>query len=127
MFAPSFTDWGASLEAINPDADLGPEIVALDGKTSRRTHDRAHDRTPLHLVSAWPSGQRPELGQQACAATSNEITAIPLLLDRLAMPSVPMQLRHHPPGNLVLLCHKTPAQFGAYLSEMGILTRGGGL
>jgi len=67
------------------DAGPGPEIVAIDGKTSRRSHDRAHDRGPLHLVSAWASGQRLVLGQQACAAKSNEITAIPLLLDRLAI------------------------------------------
>jgi predicted transposase YbfD/YdcC len=59
--------------------------IACDGKTSRRSHDRAHDRSPLHLVSAWASGQRLVLGQQACAAKSNEITAIPLLLDRLAI------------------------------------------
>ena len=68
-----------------PNPETGPEVVAIDGKTSRRTHDRAQDRNPLHLVSAWASGQRLVLGQQACAAKSNEITAIPLLLDRLAI------------------------------------------
>ena len=85
LFATCFTAWVASLCAADPDADRGPEIVAIDGKTSRRTHDRAQDRNPLHLVSAWASGQRLVLGQQACAAKSNEITAIPLLLDRLAI------------------------------------------
>src|SRR5271157_3601537 len=85
LFTACFTEWVAGLCATNPQTDAGPEIVAIDGKTSRRTHDRAHDRNPLHLVSAWASGQRLVLGQQACAAKSNEITAIPLLLDRLAI------------------------------------------
>jgi hypothetical protein len=62
-----------------------PEIVAIDGKTSRCSHDRGKDRGPLHMVSAWASGQRLVLGQQACEAKSNEITAIPLLLERLAL------------------------------------------
>ena len=85
LFTACFTEWVAGLCATNPQTDAGPEIVAIDGKTSRRTHDRAHDRNPLHLVSAWASGQRLVLGQQACAAKSNEITAIPLLLERLAI------------------------------------------
>jgi len=84
LFALCFSDWVESLRETVPD--LGdPEIVAIDGKTSRRTHDRSRDRGPLHLVSAWASRQRLVLGQQACAAKSNEITAIPLLLDRLAL------------------------------------------
>ena len=45
----------------------------------------AKDRRPLHMVSAWASSQRLVLGQQACEAKSNEITAIPLLLKRLAL------------------------------------------
>ncbi len=85
LFATCFTEWVASLCADRPDHQPGPEIVAIDGKTSRRSHDRAHGRNPLHLVSAWASGQRLVLGQQACAAKSNEITAIPLLLERLAI------------------------------------------
>lgn len=85
LFAACFTQWVASLGGVAPNSEAGPEVVAIDGKTSRRTHDRAQDRNPLHLVSAWASGQRLVLGQQACEAKSNEITAIPLLLDRLAI------------------------------------------
>jgi predicted transposase YbfD/YdcC len=85
LFATCFTHWVSSLGSTPTSPDQGPEVVAIDGKTSRRTHDRARDRNPLHLVSAWASGQRLVLGQQACAAKSNEITAIPLLLDRLAI------------------------------------------
>ena len=63
--------------------DDGPEHIAIDGKTSRRSHDRARGRSPLHTVSAWASRQRLVLGQEAVAEKSNEITAIPLLLQRL--------------------------------------------
>lgn len=79
LFAQCFSDWVESLREAEPD------IVAIDGKTSRRTHDRAKQRGPLHMVSAWASRQRLVLGQQACEAKSNEITAIPLLLERLAL------------------------------------------
>jgi predicted transposase YbfD/YdcC len=79
LFSACFGGWVESLREAEPD------IVAIDGKTSRRTHDRAKERNPLHLVSAWASRQRLVLGQQACEAKSNEITAIPLLLERLAL------------------------------------------
>lgn len=84
LFAQCFTAWVEGLREPAPAATL-PEIVAVDGKTSRRTHDRGKDRGPLHMVAAWASSQRLVLGQQACAAKSNEITAIPLLLQRLAL------------------------------------------
>jgi predicted transposase YbfD/YdcC len=83
LFAACFTAWGEDLRAA--DAADEPDLVAVDGKTSRRTHARARGRDPLHLVSAWASRQRLVLGQQATAAKSNEITAIPLLLERLAL------------------------------------------
>jgi predicted transposase YbfD/YdcC len=79
LFARCFSAWVEGLREVEPD------ILAIDGKTSRRTHDRAKQRDPLHLVSAWASRQRLVLGQQACEAKSNEITAIPLLLERLAL------------------------------------------
>src|SRR3954447_23160045 len=84
LFAQCFTAWVEGLREPAP-ATTAPEVVAIDGKTSRRTHDRRKDRGPLHLVSAWASSQRLVLGQQACEAKSNEITAIPLLLERLAL------------------------------------------
>ena len=79
LFRACFTSW---VEGLREDA---PDIVAIDGKTSRRSHARRHGREPLHLVSAWASRQRLVLGQQAVAGKSNEIVAIPLLLDRLAL------------------------------------------
>ena len=85
LFAECFTTWVEGLREPTPACPTAPEVVAIDGKTSRRTHDRSKDRGPLHLVSAWASSQRLVLGQQACEAKSNEITAIPLLLERLAL------------------------------------------
>src|SRR5690349_22545855 len=79
LFKACFTSWVEGLREAEPD------LVAVDGKTSRRTHARSKGRGPLHLVSAWASRQRLVLGQQAVAGKSNEITAIPLLLERLAL------------------------------------------
>lgn len=77
LFAGCFTAW---VEALR---EAGPDIVAIDGKTSRRT--RAKGSHPLHLVSAWAARQRLVLGQEAVAEGGNEITAIPLLLERLEL------------------------------------------
>lgn len=79
LFKQCFTAWVESLR------DAAPDIVAIDGKTSRRSHDRAAGRGPLHLVSAWATRQRLVLGQEATEAKSNEIAAIPLLLERLEL------------------------------------------
>jgi hypothetical protein len=74
-------DWiGGSWAEVPKDE---PDIIAIDGKTSRRSHDRRNGRNPLHLVSAWAARQRIVLGQQATEEKSNEITAIPLLLKHL--------------------------------------------
>ena len=88
LFSECFAAWVEGLREAAPGPGgpaAGPEVIAVDGKTSRRTHDRAKERGPLHMVSAWASSQRLVLGQQACEAKSNEITAIPLLLDRLVL------------------------------------------
>ena len=68
---------------IAPDL-IAPDLIAIDGKTSRRSHDRAAGRPPLHLVSAFATTARLVLGQEAVADKSNEINAIPLLVRRLA-------------------------------------------
>src|ERR1700691_138374 len=59
------------------------EVVAIDGKTLRGSFDTAAGRNPLHLVSAWATEARLTLGQVAVDAKSNEIAAIPLLLELL--------------------------------------------
>jgi predicted transposase YbfD/YdcC len=79
LFKACFVRWVEGLREAEPD------LTAIDGKTSRRTHARNKGLEPLHLVSAWASRQRLVLGQEAVAGKSNEITAIPLLLERLAL------------------------------------------
>jgi predicted transposase YbfD/YdcC len=63
-------------------------VVALDGKTLRRSFDRASSTSPLHLVSAWAVEQRLVLGQMAVEDKSNEITAVPQLLKMLCLKGV---------------------------------------
>jgi len=58
-------------------------VVAVDGKTVRRSGSRRHDHGPLHLVSAWASGQGLALGQRAVDCKSNEIVAVPEVLETL--------------------------------------------
>jgi len=78
LFSACFTAW---VREIWPER---PDFVAIDGKTSRRSHDRAAGTAPLHLVSAFATTARLVLGQEAVSDKSNEITAIPILLERLA-------------------------------------------
>jgi predicted transposase YbfD/YdcC len=75
-FQHCFSAWLESL--IGPG---GAKFLAIDGKTLRRSHDGKHQLGALHMVSVWATEQRLTLGQIATAAKSNEITAIPLVLD----------------------------------------------
>lgn len=77
LFKSCFMAW------IDDLRDDDPDIIAIDGKTSRRSHERRKGRNALHLVSARAARQRIVLGQQATEEKSNEITAIPLLLKHL--------------------------------------------
>jgi predicted transposase YbfD/YdcC len=78
LFSAAFTAW------VRETWPQRPDLIAIDGKTSRRSHDRANDKTPLHLVSAFATTSRLVLGQEAVEGKSNELSAIPVLLDRLA-------------------------------------------
>jgi len=60
-------------------------VIAIDGKTLRRSFDRASQKSALHLVSAWAADQRLVLGQFAVDGKSNEITAVPKLLELLSL------------------------------------------
>jgi predicted transposase YbfD/YdcC len=62
---------------------VGLTHIAIDGKTLRRSFDRSANLGPLHLVSAWATKQHLTLGQVAVDGQSNEITAIPKLLELL--------------------------------------------
>ena len=61
------------------------QIVALDGKTLRRSHDRTNGKAAIHMVSAWASANRLVLGQVKVDEKSNEITALPALLQVLSL------------------------------------------
>jgi predicted transposase YbfD/YdcC len=77
-FEACFARWAQSLMG-----KVEREVVAIDGKIVRRSGSRRHEPGPLHLVSAWASDQGLVLGQRAVDGKSNEITAIPELLDTL--------------------------------------------
>lgn len=78
LFSAAFTDW---VRATWPER---PDLVAIDGKTSRRSHDRATGAPPLHLVSAFATTARLVLGQEAVPDKASETSAIPVLIERLA-------------------------------------------
>jgi predicted transposase YbfD/YdcC len=78
-FQQCFVSWVAAITG------QPAEVIAIDGKTSRRTVDKKGARTPLHMVSAFAARQRLVLGQRAVGEKSNEIVAIPRLLDMLAI------------------------------------------
>jgi predicted transposase YbfD/YdcC len=78
LFSACFSGW---VRACWPSH---PELVAIDGKTLRRSHDRGVDQPALHLVSAFATTSALVLGQEAVSDKSNELGAIPVLLERLA-------------------------------------------
>lgn len=78
-FQGCFIAWVASL------TKLGADIVAIDGKTLRRSYQEGGAKAPIHMISAFSSRQRMILGQRKVADKSNEITAIPELLDLLTV------------------------------------------
>jgi predicted transposase YbfD/YdcC len=65
--------------------EVHKDVVAIDGKSLRRSFDKATGASALHMVSAWATGQRLVLGQVAVDAKSNEITAVPELLKMLSL------------------------------------------
>ena len=80
-FQQCFQEWiSACLLCNNNDTQ---RTIAIDGKTLRRSHDKAAGLGPLHIVSAWASEAGFALGQLATEKKSNEITAIPELLDQI--------------------------------------------
>ena len=79
-FEAGFAAWVGSLTA-----SFEREVVAIDGKTIRRSFDHGREQSALHVVSAWASEQGLVLGQRCVDGKSNEITAVPELLDQLAL------------------------------------------
>lgn len=79
LFEACFTSWTRSLRSDAAD------LIALDGKTVRRSGEESAGLKPMHLVSAWASTQRLVLAQEAVDTKDNECTAILAILDRLAV------------------------------------------
>jgi len=77
-FQKCFVDWVNEIAALTSG-----QIVAIDGKTVRGSHNRARGKEAIHLVSAWASQNGVVLGQVKVDDKSNEITAIPELLQKL--------------------------------------------
>ena len=77
-FAASFSSW------INLIVQkLGAEVIAIDGKTLKQSYDRNSFQKALHIVSAWDNNNKLVLGQKKVDSKSNEITAIPALLETI--------------------------------------------
>ena len=77
LFAAAFAGW------VRESWPEKAGLVAIDGKTSRRSHDRSQGAAPLHLVSAFATTARLVLAQEAVPDKANELAAIPPLLARL--------------------------------------------
>lgn len=80
QFANCFTRWIQSV-AKTTDGD----VIAIDGKTLRRSFSTSDEKSAIHMVSAWSTANGVVLGQEKTAEKSNEITAIPELLNSLAI------------------------------------------
>jgi predicted transposase YbfD/YdcC len=80
QFETSFLGWVQAVMGAS-----GEPVVAIDGKTLRGSHDRGRGKSAIHLVSAWASANQLLLGQVKVNEQSNEITAIPVLLETLAL------------------------------------------
>lgn len=79
-FQSCFMRW---MQAVS--STTNGDIVAIDGKRLRRSYDKVSEQSPIHMVSAWSTTNGVVLGQEKTAEKSNEITAIPELLDVLAL------------------------------------------
>ena len=79
-FRECFTQWVSSIHGLTQG-----QVVAIDGKTVRRSHDSRTGQEAIHMVSAWASENSLVLGQTRTDAKSNEITAIPRLLEMLEL------------------------------------------
>jgi predicted transposase YbfD/YdcC len=78
-FQRCFVAWVAAM------TKTAEEVIAIDGKTSRRSYQKKGSKEPIHMVSAFAARQRLVLGQVKVSEKSNEIVAIPALLDMMAI------------------------------------------
>jgi len=78
QFQGCFIRWMSAVTAV-----IGGQVIAIDGKVLRRSHDKGIGKAAIDMVSAWASANRLVLGQVKVDEKSNEITAIPQLLGAL--------------------------------------------
>src|SRR3954470_8691490 len=81
QFERCLVSWVTSLHEVTAG-----QVIPIDGKTLRRSFDKATGKAALHVVGAWATASKISLGQVAVAEKGNEITAIPVLLDLLEIP-----------------------------------------
>jgi predicted transposase YbfD/YdcC len=79
QFQGCFIAWVSAVTGLSTD------LIAIDGKTLRRAYQESGAKAPIHMISAWSSRQNLVLGQTKVSNKSNEITAIPNLLDMLTV------------------------------------------
>ncbi len=80
QFQACFLRWMSAVSEVT-----GGQVIAIDGKVLRRSHDKRNSKAAIAMVSAWASANRLVLGQVKVDEKSNEITAIPQLLEALAV------------------------------------------
>lgn len=80
QFQTCFINWMQGVATVT-----NGDVIAIDGKTLRRSYDNNSGKSAIHMVSAWSAANGVVLGQEKTAEKSNEITAIPELLDVLAL------------------------------------------
>lgn len=85
QFGRCFVSWVQAIQDVVAAPGGKQEVIACDGKALRRSHDRRTGQGALYMVSAWATGQRLVLAQRPVDAKSNEITALPSLLQQLAL------------------------------------------
>ena len=78
QFQECFLSW---VNSIVKELEL--EVIAIDGKTMKQSYDRNHEQKALHIVTAWSSSHQLVLGQKKVDKKSNELTAIPALIEML--------------------------------------------
>src|SRR4051812_32921482 len=104
-FQRCFVAWVASL------VGTPAEVIAIDGKTSRRSGQKTSGKAPIHMVSAFAARQRLVLGHVKVAEKSNEIVAVPKLLDLMAIEGAVVTIDarphrdpdHHRPARCLLV------------------------
>jgi hypothetical protein len=79
-FEKCLLSWITDLHAITDG-----QVIAIDGKTLRRSLDKAHSKSAIHMIIAWATANHISLGQVVVDSKSNEITAIPKLLEILEL------------------------------------------